>query len=441
MIDPAALAEQVAQLPPSVLLPDRNGTATADVDALTLVDHLELGAGRAVLVVEDGDGRLRVAPAVVGPSGFRRARVGDGVSEALVRLLVARSGEHGRFVVQRLHGRPVSGERAIGVDQTNESVVVGETAVVKWLHHVSGDLHPAPGRLSLLDRAGFTAMPQPWGFVFWRDDTDRHVLLATVDEYLDEATNGWTWGVDDVRRLCRGGLTLAEAVAPATQVGEMVASMHAAFATAGIARADAGQRERWRQQAEAALAAAFVEVDGTEGERLRRQGRDIEDRQRAWSRPDDVPVIAVHGDLHVGQVLRYRTADGRPAYAITDFDGNPVLDSVERTAAQPAARDVAGYLQALDHVGRVVVKRVEGADPLVVDSWIEAAQRAFMQAYRRGLEQAGEVGLLQEELLDPLRVEQECREFLYAVRYDPTWRYVPDAAMAALLATPAPSAD
>ncbi len=436
MIDPAALAQQVARLAPRVLLPDRAGTTTTEVGALVLVDQLVLGDELVVLLVRDSIGRLLVAPALVTPSGPRRARVGDGVSEALLRLLVGRPGEHGRFVLQRLHGRSVGGERAMGVDQTNESVVVGETAVVKWLYRVSGE-HPAPGRLSLLDRAGFSAIPQPWGFVFWRDDAGRHVLLATVDEYLGDATNGWTWGVDDVRRLGRGELTLAEAAAPASTVGEMVGAMHIAFATAGVARAGAAQCERWRQQADAALAAALDEVDGAEGERLRARADDIADRLRAWSRIDDPTVIPVHGDLHVGQILRYRTTDGAEAYAVTDFDGNPVLESAERTAAQPAARDVAGYLQALDHVGRIVVRRTEGVDLRVVDDWIEAAQQAFLDAYRSRLEQAGAEVLLQEELLDPMRVEQECRELLYAVRYDPTWRYVPDAAMAALLATSA----
>ena len=33
----------------------------------------------------------------------------------------------------------------------------------------------------------------------------------------------------------------------------------------------------------------------------------------------------------------------------------------------------------------------------------------------------------------PLRLQQECREFLYAVHHLPHWRYVPDAALIELL--------
>ncbi|MFZ0322983.1 MAG: aminoglycoside phosphotransferase [Actinomycetes bacterium] len=433
MTGPGLLAQLVSATEPAALLPNRSGTATTGVAHLTLLDHLVLGPNLAVLVVVDHEGGLHVVPAVHDGSGVRRAVAGDGLAEALIRLLVGRPGGDGRFVVRKLHGRVVSGERAMGVDQTNESLVVGETAVVKWLNHVSSDLHPAPGRLSLLDAAGFTSMPQPWGFLFWRDDDDRDVLLVAVDQFLPSATNGWSWCVDDVRRLVRGELTMPDSLVPPATVGAMVASMHSGFASAGVAVADPAERSSWYRQALSALDAAVVEVDGPEGERLRRRAGEIRDHLRAWESPDDVMVLAVHGDLHVGQVLRYQRADGDVDYAVTDFDGNPVLTAGQRTAPQPAARDVAGYLQSLDHVGRVVVRRTAGVDAGLVGTWITKAQSSFLGAYIRGMEEAGLRHAVQERLLSPLRVEQECREYLYAVRYDPVWRYVPDAAMGALL--------
>jgi maltokinase len=142
------------------------------------------------------------------------------------------------------------------------------------------------------------------------------------------------------------------------------------------------------------------------------------------------PLIHVHGDLHVGQVLRH----GDPAeYVVTDFDGNPVLAPQERSAPQPAALDVAGMLASLDHVGRVAVKRTDGVDAAVVREWISAAQDAFLAAYRSTLTSLGSLELLDERLLVPLRLQQECREYLYAVHHLPHWRYVPDAALVDLL--------
>ena len=138
-------------------------------------------------------------------------------------------------------------------------------------------------------------------------------------------------------------------------------------------------------------------------------------------------IIPVHGDLHVGQVLRWTGG-----YAVGDFDGNPVLPVAERLRPQPAARDVAGMLQSIDHVGRVVNRRVEGADPERVASLDCHGPGAILEAYRDRLRTNGRAQLLDERLLLPFQVEQECREFLYAVQHLPRWRYVPDQALQAL---------
>jgi maltokinase len=158
----------------------------------------------------------------------------------------------------------------------------------------------------------------------------------------------------------------------------------------------------WHARAMADLHRALQVVTGPEGARL----ADCADRVRAALAPlaaaAGTPVGAGHGDLHVGQVLR---AGDR--YLVTDFDGSPVLASAERTAPAPAALDVAGMLQSLDHVARVVLHRTPGVD-------------------------AGD--LLDGRLLGAFRVQQEVREHLYAVAHLPHWRYVPDAALPALLA-------
>ena len=121
-------------------------------------------------------------------------------------------------------------------------------------------------------------------------------------------------------------------------------------------------------------------------------------------------------------------------YAIGDFDGNPVLPVAERLAPQQAARDVAGMLQSIDHVGRVVLRRVDGADAHRVNIWISEAQARFEVAYRARLAELGWIHLLDDRLVRPFQVEQECREFLYAVGHLPRWRYVPDQALQALFA-------
>jgi maltokinase len=84
-------------------------------------------------------------------------------------------------------------------------------------------------------------------------------------------------------------------------------------------------------------------------------------------------------------------------------------------------------------VGRVVVRRTEGIDPEVVHEWIHHAQRAFLHDYRDTLARMGSTDLFDDALLAPLRLHQEIREYLYAVRHLPHWVYVPDLALSDLL--------
>lgn len=123
-----------------------------------LLDSLDLGAGYRLAIVDDGD-RVSALPM----TGDARAQPGDGASEALLRLLAAGSSTLDRFDVRSWSTTTAAGERAVGVDQTNESVIVGDAAVVKWATHLQLGPHPAPERLTALRAAGFTGMPAPWG--------------------------------------------------------------------------------------------------------------------------------------------------------------------------------------------------------------------------------------------------------------------------------------
>jgi maltokinase len=191
-----------------------------------------------------------------------------------------------------------------------------------------------------------------------------------------------------------------------------------------VGTATQADADRWHERAVATLAEALALTPGAEGERLRARAGLARAALAPLATAAPTPLTLVHGDLHVGQVLRHDRG-----YAVTDFDGNPVLPSTERSRPQPPARDVAGMLRSLDHVGRIANRRTAGQHVDRVDAWIAATRAAFLAAY--------DGPLLDERLLRPFEVEQECRELVYAARHLPRWRYVPDAALAALLPLPA----
>jgi maltokinase len=442
--DVRALLEQLCRDDPGALLPQRRRAAVpAEVLAASwrLLDVAALDApgaaaadGHRVALLLDPSGGQWLVPVVARAGEVRRAGPGDGASEALVGALRAGGTVDGRLRVQALHAEPADGERALEVDQTNESVVVGERAVVKWYERAS-DQHPAPARVTALAQGGFTAMPRPWGFVWW-DLDGRSVLVAAVADLLDDATDGWTWCVEDCRAWVRTRSGAADAWHPMRRLGGIVADLHVTLSAGSDVRASTSDVAAWHEHALRDLERALLLVDGPEGERLAARVPAVRAALDGIGRVRSARVVPVHGDLHVGQLLKHRGVAGWD-YALTDFDGNPVLDAEQRSALQPAARDVAGMLQSVDHVGRVVVHRTEGVDPGAVRAWVTQAQAAFLDAYREGL--AGRPGthdLLEERLLLPFAVEQECRELIYAATHLPHWRYVPDAALADLVSSP-----
>lgn len=401
---------------PADVLPPRNRgePVAAPIDVL---DEWALSARHTVAVVRDGAGRMFVVPRF----DDRRAVPGNGTAAA---LLAAASG-CGRFQTTSWHRAPVTGERSVDVDQTNESVIVGDRAVVKW--SLRADTGPAADRITTLADADFAAMPRPWAVVRWHGP-DGPVLVATIVDYLPGAVDGWTWAVSDARAYAAGQLDLVAATAPAATIGSFVAELHGVLAGAGVVPAAAEVVAGWATSAHAELAEAILVLDGAEGERLRDAQAGIAAELAVLGDVVGTPTMPVHGDLHVGQVLRH----GDPSeYVLTDFDGNPVLPGAERHRPQPAAVDVAGMLQALDHVGRVVVYRTPGVDTEAVATWVKRAQDGFLAAYREDL--GNRIDVLDDALLRPLRVRQVVREYLYAARHLPHWRYVPDTALPDLL--------
>ena len=326
-----------------------------------------------------------------------------------------------------LHVAPARGEHAIPVDQTNDLVVVGDAAVVKWFLHPAPE--PQPGSVRMRQLQGLPEVPRPWGLVHADVDGVRY-LVATVSDAVPDAEDGWDWAVDDVRALATG-VDPSSALEWPARLGDLTARLHVELARHGSGMARAEDVRAWWGWAERDLGDSGLE--GPTAEAVRTAMTPLADSA-------GTPVIAIHGDLHVGQVLRGRATR---ALHLIDLDGSPLLTAEENLRPQPAARDVAGMLASLDHVGRVVLHRTPDLDAdqrQRVLQWIGTAREGFLTGYRDRLARAGLADLLDEALLHPMLVQQECREYAYARRYLPHWRYVPDAALPALLEEPADEA-
>ncbi|GFG52968.1 glucosamine kinase [Mycolicibacterium agri] len=391
------------------------------------LDALDLDDGMRLAVVAHSDGRAALPMLRTADGQWRRARSGEGVAEALLRLLAEATGTttRGSFTIRSWTHRIAVGERSIGVDQTNESVIVGDAAVVKWATHLQDGPHPAPRRIAVLRDAGFGGIPQPWGLVTWRQPDGAETLVASVDQYLPGAVDGWTWAVQlitDAARDRRPG----PAIDAARDVAALVAELHAALASTATV-ATMSDAQRWRDAALNTLE-SVCSLEDSHAVRVARARRG--EVAKVLDRLGELggsPVIEGHGDLHVGQILR---ADGR--FVVTDFDGNPVLQARERILPIPAALDVAGMVQSLSHAA-VVARKYTALDPQALAEVDTQVRAAFLDAYTARIGQLGHAGLYDPDAVAPFRTQQVLREIIYAASHLPRWMYVPDAALPALL--------
>lgn len=433
----AAFVERLAAGGGAGLLPPRLAEGGRVLGEVALRDVLALPGGQIVSVLRSGADVL-VVPLVAGHDEVRRAVPGDGAFEGLIAL-IARGAPVGRFGFRRFAGRgavePTSelrGERAIDVDQSNESVVVGERVVVKLYPFTAPGPQPGLELPAHLAEAGFEGIPTPIGAVTWLDDEGDEVLLATAAAYLPGARDGWEWYLELVLAWLDGEVDETSALDPAREVGSLAGRLHAALATPTSVLPEPvhvvgpAMLESWRIRAAATLDEALALTGGPEGERLRA----IADRVRAsfdvFGDQPGAHAMRIHGDLHVGQILRWEGG-----LAVTDFDGNPMAPMAERRALESPVRDLASLVRSVDHLGRIAHRRRKGRDA-DIDDWIARSVADVTDAYRAELAARGRADLFDGWLLRPFEVAQEAHEFVYAARFIPRWRYVPDLAIAAM---------
>lgn len=147
----------------------------------------------------------------------------------------------------------------------------------------------------------------------------------------------------------------------------------------------------------------------------------------------------VHGDYHLGQVLR-----SRGDFVILDFEGEPARSLLERRAKQSPMKDVAGMLRSFSYAAysglmRVLTRRPGDADRLEpwARLWEQSACSAFLRAYRLTMKAAG--GMMVpaetqafEQLLEIYVLDKALYELMYELNNRPAWVRIPLAGILAL---------
>lgn len=344
--------------------------------------------------------------------------------------------------------------RTLALEQSNSMVVFGERLLLKVFRRLWPGANPELELLEALDVAGFSGIAKPWLAVeaSWNGETHSLGMLQT---YLRNGTDGFTLALTSLRDLQADLLPDADGEVPSQEtcdhavrsqggaftaasreLGALVARMHLALAvphlkpdvraraatTADLARA----RERIQHHLETLLANPDPRLEPLRVSRARVQ---MLLRQTERAQPTGL-VIRIHGDLHLGQVLR--TDDG---WHVLDFEGRPASSIEERSEHASPLQDVAGMLRSFDYAAAVALRQQAHPDEATARtlapygrSWAAIMRNEFWDAYRQepGIDSLiGPADEDQQAVLALLEIGQALYEVDYELRTRPDWLSIP----------------
>jgi maltokinase len=373
----------------------------------------------------------RLAHAVIGPDG-EGSTAYDGLHDPeLTRVLLAAI-VAGR-VIGPLRFIPEPGARidpglesmVLTAEQSNTSLLFGEQAILKLFRRPAPGPNPDLELPRALTRLGSPHVAPLLGWIE-TDLAGAPAVLGILASYLRATADGWSMAATSVRDLYAAGTERAAAAGgdfagEASRLGTVTAEVHrdlaAAFGTEPLA--PGALRELSGQ-----MLARLAKTTAVVPELARYAGRLSAVFAHVASLDSPGQAQRIHGDYHLGQVLRTQTG-----WVVLDFEGEPEVPLEQRRARSLALRDVAGMLRSFDYAARSqLASRPPGERPVAAArDWVRRNTAAFCAGYARG---GGTDPVRHAALLRALALDKAVYEVGYEARNRPGWLAVPLSAIA-----------
>ena len=375
--------------------------------------------------------------------------------------------------------------RTGSAEQSNTSILYDQKLILKLFRRLQPGENPDTeiGRF-LTETAHFPRIAPFLGDITLHPDNAEPTTIAMLQGLVENEGDGWQWTLDELSRFYDSVATLPPPHDPATRLGlhfenetppaarehaalyldaaallgRRTAEMHLALATptpnpAFLAEgfttaalvADADRIDAQISLTLDALKRALSQLTETTADHAALVlSRRIELFARARAIASATPAdagqrIRVHGDYHLGQVLR-----SRGDFVILDFEGEPARSLAQRRAKQSPLKDVAGMLRSFSYAAYAALftfaqRRPDDAKNLEpwAKLWQSAVSTEFLRIYQLTIAETNP-GLIPQPgqsqlLLDAYLLEKSLYELLYEIDNRPTWVRIPLSGILAIL--------
>ena len=322
-------------------------------------------------------------------------------------------------------------------EQSNTSVIFGDALMLKAFRRLAPGLNPDVeiGRY-LATNTSFRNTPILAADAVYRAADGTEWSLAMIQSFEASVGDGWAFTLDAVTAADPG--PIAGYPAAARVLGERTGQLHTA-----LARDDANKSFRpepvtaadvasWEERLVAAVDGMLAlspssVAEGGPGEALRQLAArrdELVARAAGFRELVGTTKIRVHGDYHLGQVLRTPTDD----FILLDFEGEPARPLAERRQKSSPLKDVAGMLRSFAYAHGAALRA--GAPAEALTAWEASARTAFLAGYRSQTVDRGGTFVPAEDdrfarALDAWELDKAVYELAYELNNRPDWVEIP----------------